>query len=42
VTNPMRGIKAANFQVSYSLSQFSSTGGQQAYEWASDNDLDLS
>ena len=41
VTNPMRGIKAANFQVSYSLSQFSSTGGQQANGVASDNDQDF-
>ena len=41
VTNPIRGIKAANFQVSYSLSRFSSTGGQQANGVASDNDLDF-
>jgi hypothetical protein len=41
VTNPMRGIKAANFQVSYSLSRFSSTGGQQANGVASDNDQDF-
>jgi Carboxypeptidase regulatory-like domain len=41
VTHPMRGIKAANFQVSYSLSQFSSTGGQQANGVASDNDQDF-
>lgn len=41
VTNPMRGIKAANFQVSYSLSNFSSTGGQQANGVASDNDQDF-
>ena len=32
VTNPMRGIKAANFQVSYSLSRFSSTGGSKLTE----------
>ena len=41
VTNPMRGVKAANFQVSYSLSNFSSTGGQQANGVASDNDQDF-
>ena len=41
VTNPMRGLKAANFQVSYSLSNFSSTGGQQANGVASDNDQDF-
>ena len=41
VTNPMHGIKAANFQVSYSLSRFSSTGGQQANGVASDNDQDF-
>jgi hypothetical protein len=41
VTNPIRGIKAANFQVSYSLSRFASTGGQQANGVASDNDLDF-
>jgi hypothetical protein len=41
VTNPMRGIKAANFQASYSLSQFASTGGQQANGVASDNDQDF-
>jgi len=27
VNNPMRGVKALNFQVSYSLSRFSNTGG---------------
>lgn len=41
VTNPMRGVKAANFQVSYSLSNFSSTGGQQANGVASDSDQDF-
>jgi len=41
VINPIRGIKAANFQVSYSLSRFSSTGGQQANGVASDNDQDF-
>jgi hypothetical protein len=41
VTNPMRGIKAANFQVSYSLSRFATTGGQQANGVASDNDQDF-
>jgi hypothetical protein len=41
VINPMRGIKAANFQVSYSLSRFATTGGQQANGVASDNDQDF-
>jgi hypothetical protein len=29
VTNPMRGVKAANFQLSYSLSRFENSGGVQ-------------
>src|SRR5215469_9099138 len=41
VTNPMRGIKAANFQVSYSLSRFSNTGGTQATGTPADNDQDF-
>jgi hypothetical protein len=41
VTNPMRGVKAVNFQVSYSLSRFSSTGGQQTNGVASDSDQDF-
>jgi len=41
LSNPMRGIKAANFQVSYSLSRFSNTGGTQATGTPTDNDLDF-
>ncbi len=41
VTNPMRGIKAANFQVSYSLSRFSNTGGAQLTGTPADNDQDF-
>jgi hypothetical protein len=41
VISPMRGIKAANFQVSYSLSRFSNTGGQQATGTPPHNDLDF-
>jgi len=41
VTNPMRGIKAANLQVSYSLSRFSNTGGTQATGTPVDNDQDF-
>jgi len=41
VNNPMRGIKAANFQVSYSLSRFSNTGGNQNTGTPTDNDLDF-
>jgi hypothetical protein len=39
--NPMRGIKAANFQVSYSLSRFSNTGGAQLTGTPTDNDQDF-
>ena len=41
VNNPMRGIKAANFQVSYSLSRFSNTGGAQLTGTPTDNDQDF-
>ena len=41
VSNPMRGIKAANFQVSYSLSRFANTGGIQATGTPVDNDSDF-
>ena len=40
-TNPMRGIKAANYQVSYSLSRFSNTGGAQLTGTPVDNDQDF-
>jgi hypothetical protein len=39
--NPMRGIKAANFQVSYSLSRFSNTGAVQNTGTPVDNDQDF-
>jgi len=41
VNNPMRGVKAANFQVSYSLSRFSNSGGVQATGTPADNDQDF-
>lgn len=41
VNHPLRGIKAANFQVSYSLSRFSNTGGAQATGLPADNDQDF-
>ncbi|HWY59393.1 MAG TPA: hypothetical protein VNZ03_33320, partial [Terriglobales bacterium] len=41
VNNPIRGIKAANFQVSYSLSRFSNTGGAQISGSVADNDQDF-
>jgi len=41
VNNPMRGVKAANFQVSYSLSRFANSGGVQATGQPADNDQDF-
>lgn len=41
VTNPFRGVKGVNFQVSYSLSRFSNTGGTQASGTTGDNDQDF-
>jgi hypothetical protein len=41
VNNPMRGVKAANFQVSYSLSRFNNSGGVQATGQPADNDQDF-
>jgi len=41
VNNPMRGIKAANFQVSYSLSRFENSGGVQGTGTPADNDQDF-
>jgi hypothetical protein len=41
VTNPMRGVKAANFQVSYSLSRFDNSGGNQLTGTPADNDQDF-
>jgi hypothetical protein len=41
VANPVRGIKSANFQVSYSFSNFSNTGGAQLTGTAGDSDQDF-
>jgi hypothetical protein len=41
VNNPMRGIKAANFQVSYSLSRFANSGGAPLTGLPADNDQDF-
>ncbi|MCU1295864.1 MAG: Oar protein [Acidobacteriaceae bacterium] len=39
--NPFRGVKALNFQVSYSLSRFDNTGGLQVTGTPADNDQDF-
>jgi hypothetical protein len=41
VVNPLRGVKAANFQVSYSYSNFSNTGGAQLTGTSGDSDQDF-
>jgi hypothetical protein len=41
VANPVKGVKAANFQVSYSFSNFSNTGGTQATGTPADSDQDF-
>jgi carboxypeptidase family protein len=41
VTTPFRGIKAVNFQVAYSLSNFSNTGGAQLTGTSADSDQDF-
>ena len=41
VTNPFRGVKALNFQVSYSLSRFENSGGSQVTGTTGDNDQDF-
>jgi len=42
VTNPLKGVKTANFQVSYSFSNFSSVGGQPLTGVSgTDSDLDF-
>ncbi len=41
VNNPMRGVKALNFQMSYSLSNFSNTGGAQFTGTPGDSDQDF-
>ena len=41
VGNPMRGIKALNFQIAYSLSRLENSGGAQATGTAGDSDQDF-
>ena len=41
VANPFKGVKTANFQVSYSLSNFSNTGGAQLTGTTADSDQDF-
>jgi hypothetical protein len=41
VADPFRGVKALNFQVSYSLSRFDNSGGIQVTGTAADNDQDF-
>jgi len=41
VANPVKGVKAANFQVSCSLSDFSNTGGAQLSGTSGDSDQDF-
>jgi hypothetical protein len=41
VNNPLRGVKAANFQVSYSLSRFANSGGAPLTGLPADNDQDF-
>ncbi len=41
IAKPMRGVKALNFQISYSLSRFSNSGGAQFTGTPADNDQDF-
>jgi hypothetical protein len=41
VTAPMRGVRALNFQASYSLSRFENSGGAQLLGTTGDNDQDF-
>jgi hypothetical protein len=41
MAKPMRGVKALNFQISYSLSRFSNSGGAQLTGTPADNDQDF-
>ena len=41
VANPLKGVKAANFQVAYSFSNFSNTGGLQVTGTPGDSDQDF-
>jgi len=41
MANPVRGVKALNFQVAYSLSRFDNTGGAQVTGTAGDSDQDF-
>ncbi|GAC1436912.1 MAG: hypothetical protein NVS1B11_19240 [Terriglobales bacterium] len=41
VVNPFRGVKAANFQVAYSLSRYENSGGSQVNGTSGDSDQDF-
>ncbi|MDP9160894.1 MAG: carboxypeptidase regulatory-like domain-containing protein, partial [Acidobacteriota bacterium] len=41
IAKPIRGVKALNFQISYSLSRFSNSGGAQLTGTPADNDQDF-
>ena len=41
VVNPVRGIKAANFQIAYSLSRYENSGGTNVNGTSVDNDQDF-
>jgi len=41
VVNPVRGLKAVNFQIAYSLSRFENSGGSQVTGTTADNDQDF-
>jgi hypothetical protein len=41
LTNPVKGLKAVNFQVAYSLSRFENSGGAPVAGTAADNDQDF-
>jgi len=41
ISNPVKGIKYANFQISYSLSRLNSTGGAQVTGTPADSDQDF-
>ncbi len=41
VSNPVRGVKAANFQISYALSRFENSGGASVTGQSADGDQDF-
>ncbi len=41
VANPLKGVKSANFQIAYSYSNFSNTGGAQLTGTSGDSDQDF-